>query len=267
VRRWIEAHVEIAGRIEQPHVRPWATVLRVPTPRGAVWFKASRPAFAHEAQVLELLRPLGVDLLPDVIASTAAGWLLLGDAGDRAREHPLDWDALMREYARLQRASSPVVAELLAASAYDNRPEHVRERIEALMQWLPVEVAAALRRQLPYVDDRMARLAASRLPMTVDHGDLHDGNVFACGGRRVLLDWGDSAVAHPFFSLSTDRSAPAAYLEEWAEHAPFGEVEEEASIVAELRFLIRALNSEHVAALSGGDDHLVDLVRRFLGPF
>ena len=42
---WIRAHVPgtLIGPIEQPHVYPWATVLRVPTSDGVVWFKANAP--------------------------------------------------------------------------------------------------------------------------------------------------------------------------------------------------------------------------------
>jgi hypothetical protein len=61
-----------------------------------VWFKAARPAFAHDARVLQILHPLAPDLVPEVIASTVEGWLLLADAGERAREHPsiraLNWE-------------------------------------------------------------------------------------------------------------------------------------------------------------------------------
>jgi hypothetical protein len=40
-------------------------------------------------------------------------------------------------------------------------------------------------------------------------------------------------------------------------------LDEEAAIVAELRFLLRALNWEHVAAL-GESEHLVERIRLFL---
>jgi hypothetical protein len=266
VRRWIETHVTVAGEIEQPHVRPWSTVLRVPTTEGVVWFKAARHAFAHEARVVAILAPLAPQLLPEVIASTEQGWLLLADAGARAREQPVDWPALLREYAVLQQASAGAVDELLSAGAYDNRPERVVDGAEHLLEWLPADLVPQLRRKLPLVTERMARLAASRLPVTVDHGDLHDGNVFARAGRLRLLDWGDSGVAHPFFSLSTaDPGEETPYLDAWSEHAPRNELEEEAAIVAEVRFLVRALNWEHVAAL-GEVEHLVDRIRWFVDP-
>jgi hypothetical protein len=229
-----------------------------------VWFKASRPAFAHEARVLELLQPHAHGLVPDVIASTDEGWLLIADAGERAREHPVDWRRVLHAYAALQRASAGRVDSLLAAGAHDNRPEKVVARAEALMRFLPEALAADLGARLSLVAERMERLAASRLPATVDHGDLHDGNVFSSNGRVRILDWGDSAVAHPFFTLSVAEQEEIAWtLEAWDGYAPRKELEEEAAIVDELRFLVRALNWEHVAAL-GETEHLVERIRLFV---
>jgi hypothetical protein len=239
-------------------------VLRIPTPRGIVWFKAARPAFAHEARVLEVLQPLAPELLPEVIASTGEGWLLLADAGERARKHPIDWRAMLHAYAELQRASAGHVDALLAAGAYDNRPANVVDRAGALMRYLPADLVTKLHARLPHVGERMERLAGSRLPIAIDHGDLHDGNVFAAEGRVRIIDWGDSAVAHPFFTLSVaDPEEIAWTVEAWQGYAPQDELEEEAAIVEELRFLVRALNWEHTAAL-GESEHLIDRIRLFL---
>lgn len=200
-----------------------------------------------------------------MIASTDDGWLLLADAGKRAREHPVDWRAVLHAYAELQRGAAAHVDALLAAGAYDNRPERVVERGRALMHYLPADLAAELEARLPYVAERIDRLAASRLPVTIDHGDLHDANVFSSAGRVRIIDWGDSAVAHPFFTLSVAQPEEVPWtLEAWDGYAPEGELEEEAAIVEELRFLVRALNWEHVAAL-GETEHLVDRIRLFVG--
>jgi hypothetical protein len=230
-----------------------------------VWFKAAGTAFAHEARVLELLQPLAPELLPEVIASTDDGWLLLADAGQRAREHPVDWGEVLFAYAALQRAAAEHVDALLAAGAYDNRPATVVDRARVLMHYLPPDLAARLESRLPHVAERIDRLAASRLPVTIDHGDLHDGNVFSFEGRVRIIDWGDSAVAHPFFTLSVAEPDEFGWtIEAWDGYAPTAELQEEAAIVDELRFLLRALNWEHVAAL-GETEHLVDRIRRFLG--
>lgn len=267
MRDWIAQHVEISGEIEQPHVRPWATALRIPTPGGPVWFKAALEAYAHEAEVIAILAPLAPGLLPEVIASRSGGWLLLADAGDRAREHPIDWPAMLRDYVRLQAASAPHVAGLLAAGANDNRAHRVVDHVETLLPLLPDELARGVRDRLPEVGEKMERLAGSRLPVTVDHNDLHDGNVFSRDGQVRIIDWGDSSVAHPFFTTSVfDDEEMTPYVAAWEDYAPRAELEEEAAIVRELRFLVRALNWAELATYGGEHAaHLVDRIERFLG--
>ena len=43
---WIHERVEVTGEIEQPHVRWWSTVMRVPTRDGDLWFKANASVHA-----------------------------------------------------------------------------------------------------------------------------------------------------------------------------------------------------------------------------
>jgi Ser/Thr protein kinase RdoA (MazF antagonist) len=172
---------------------------------------------------------------------------------------------MLHAYAELQRGAAAHVDGLLATGAYDNRPERVVERARALMHYLPAELAAELEVRLPDVAKRLDRLAASHLPATIDHADLHDANVFSSEGHVRIIDWGDSAVAHPFFTLSVAGPEEIPWtLEAWEGFASADELEEEAAIVEELRFLLRALNCEHVAAL-GETEHLVDRIRRFVG--
>jgi len=46
-----------------------------------------------------------------------------------------------------------------------------------------------------------ARLDDSGIPPSLQHDDLHDGNVFVRPGGYAIVDWGDAVVAHPFGSL------------------------------------------------------------------
>jgi len=241
VRAWIGSQVTIAGEVEQPHVRAWSTVLRVPTTDGVVWFKAPREAFAFEARLLERLEPLAADLLPVVIATRRdLGWFLLEDAGLRAREHPVEWKPLLRRYAELQLAATTLADELVELGVVDGRaPDAGR-----LCDVLPPATAEALRRRLPDAQAAFDRLRRSPLAPTIDHGDLHDGNVFARDGHARLLDWGDATVAHPFMSLTVeeDPSARDAYVAPWLSVAPRERVLEDLDDMLAVRFLVRALN-------------------------
>ena len=75
------------------------------------------------------------------------------------------------------------------------------------------------------------RLAGGLTP-TLQHDDLHDGNVFRRGSVNLIIDWGDAVLAHPFgtllvtldvlaYQLDCPRTDPRivrvqeAYLEVW----------------------------------------------------
>jgi aminoglycoside phosphotransferase (APT) family kinase protein len=59
------------------------------------------------------------------------------------------------------------------------------------------------------------------VPETIQHDDLHQFNVYIRDGRPRILDWGDSSVAHPYFSLVAtlrhvdDRGITRAFLDAW----------------------------------------------------
>src|SRR3954454_20441382 len=55
-------------------------------------------------------------------------------------------------------------------------------------------------------------LASYGIPETIQHDDLHDGQVFLQDGRYRFSDWGDSCVSHPFHSLTVTLRATAAKL-------------------------------------------------------
>jgi hypothetical protein len=260
-RAWIESQVDVTGEIEQPHLRSWATALRVPTADGVVWFKASRDAFAFEAALVEVLARLAPDLVTEVIAvRPEAGWMLMADAGERARDRPIEWGPLQERYAQLQIAAAPHAAELLALGTPDLRGERLAALVDELYPSLPAETAARLRAAQPQVLEALAELSASALPVTVEHGDLHDANVFVRDGHARILDWGDANVAHPFLSLTVemDPDARAAYLEPWTVFAPLDELRREAAIVEEHRYLLRAISWLKVIPFEPGKAEGVD---------
>jgi Phosphotransferase enzyme family len=245
--RWIhdrldELGVRVEGEIEQPHVRPWATALLVPTRDGPVWFKACIDALAYEIPLLELLR--GYDGVPHVIAGDRARcWMLLADAGSRL--HELDagvehWERFMAAYAQLQIDTAPLVNALVDAGVPDSRRPRMFADLEALLahernlraspeDFVSREQVLALRAIVPRLREHAAALDALGLPATVQHDDLHQWNVFVHDDGYVFLDWGDSCVSHPLLSLrvpfnhaepSFRESIRDAYLEPWTALSP-----------------------------------------------
>ena len=168
----------------------------------------------------------------------ARHWMLLGDAGIAVRDlgnPPEAWLEALPSYAELQKGE---MAHIL---------EHVGHRVPDLrMAVLPAGYEHLLASQLPLARDDVNRLrdyaprltelctalAQAGIQESVQHDDLHMANLYSGGGKLRIVDWGDSSIAHPFFSLVVtfrfleefNRVAPGdpwfrrlrdAYLEPW----------------------------------------------------
>lgn len=200
-RAWIAAECERhgerpTGEIEQPHVEWWSTVLRVPTSAGDLWFKAAAPAGKFEAGLVELLARLRPSRVPELVASDPErGWMLMRDGGTRLREliqTPGDtrrWEDVLPAYADVQLAAAPLADELLALGVPDSGLDAlpgllagVLDDESVLLLGHPDGLTAAerdrLRRSVPEFEALCRELTAYGVPETVQHDDLHDGNVF-----------------------------------------------------------------------------------------
>src|SRR4051794_11567349 len=143
---WIHTELErqgihIQGAIEQPHIRPWSNVLRVPTTAGDVWFKAVAPVVHHEVALTAALVRWYPDLmLPLLAVDTGRGWMLMPDGGVRLREiirsdHELrHWEDILPRYAELQADLAGHSGELLAASVPDRRLDTLPGQYERLLE-------------------------------------------------------------------------------------------------------------------------------------
>lgn len=205
---WIRAHVDPSGPIETAHSRPWATVMRVPTADGVVWFKACAPVQAFEPRLSAALFARWPDRVAQVLGHNEdRGWLLLADAGQPIAAFgnpPPSWLTALPLYAELQRGETVHAEDHLRHGVPDLRLARLPDRFDELA-----------RRRLPLSDDEITRmpgfarrftglcedLAGQGMPETIQHDDLHMANLYAHGDRLRILDWGDSSIAHPFASL------------------------------------------------------------------
>jgi hypothetical protein len=200
------------GVIDQHHVRPWSTVMRVPTEQGDVYFKANASALRHEAALVTLLAARRPDCVPPLLAvDVERGWMLMADAGTRLREiveregDLSCWLEILPLYAGLQIDLADHADELLAVGVPDLRLSTLPSRYEQLLDVL-VELPSYDRRRLEgnmsRVGEMCEELAGYGLAETIQHDDFHDGQIFVRDGCYLLLDWGDACMSHPFFTLS-----------------------------------------------------------------
>ncbi|PWU60111.1 phosphotransferase [Micromonospora globispora] len=210
--------LRVTGPVE-PRVRPWSLVWRVPTDAGPVWFKANNRGTRHEAGLLAALARLtpGAVLRP-VAVDVDRGWSLLPDGGPSLRDVLAGkkdltyWERVLPEYAAVQVALAPYAAELLDLGVPDHRTEVMPGRLAELLEDRESMLVGAANGPTPEAYDRLRayrpefaevcrRLAEVEVPATIQHDDLHDGNIFVADDGYLFFDWGDASIAHPFGTL------------------------------------------------------------------
>jgi hypothetical protein len=239
------AGMEPTGVGEQRRIRPWSTQIVVPTSTGRVWFKANAPGLAHEPALHAALArmapdrvdaPLGIDV--------ARGWMLTRDRGSTLADHHTpsldEWFEIVQEAADLQRRVASEAGGLLATGMPDCSPATVPARFDRLLDLYagldpshPSHLSQGERRAFEavrgQVEEAAETLAECPLPVTLDHGDLHPGNVLLVDGGLRLFDFGDAQWASAPETLGamwgwivqrTEHSSEqifAAYAEVWSD--------------------------------------------------
>lgn len=223
VTRWIDAalsenDLQRTGPFEAVHMRPWSLVLPATTTGGRVYFKATSSGLRYEAALVQLLSEMFPCNLPELLAvDQGQGWFLSKDGGEKLRfalqaGTPALWEDVLDDYAKIQLVMIDRVDQLLALGMPDRRPQALPELFHQVLEepqmlcvghpeGLTASELHALDAFAPRLQVLCDRLAAFHLPASLDHGDMHDGNIFVGGKRPRFVDWGDAAVAHPFFSL------------------------------------------------------------------
>lgn len=259
VEAWVALSLTAAGLrqrgpAERRRTRPWSTQLVFPTDAGMVWFKANAPDLAFEPALVQVLARLAPDRVDNPLAvDPERGWMLTRGRGptlaDRHEPTLAEWCEIAQEAADLQRRVAGFRDQVVATGVADCSPATVPERFDRLIDRYarldathPSHVDPETRRRIeavrPAVVDAVATLQASPLPVTLDHGDLHPGNVFVVDGGFRLFDFGDAQWAAALEILGATwgwlvqrtphpwRTVFDAYAEVWSDLVTAAEFEE-----------------------------------------
>lgn len=289
--RLAEAGTERTGEVDQPHVRPWATVLRAPTTAGPVWLKATAPGTSAEIGLYALLREIVPEqVLQPIAIDFERSWIVLPDGGPRLDDWltEVDLAAAMAEivpvYARLQRALAPHTARMLTLGLTDMRPAMLPQRFEEALAVVGPDLERAGKperrtyERLVAAHDTVAswcgELAGLPGPASVDHSDLHQWNVLVGSPdgmvRARFYDWGDAVVGHAFASMLVplwfvqdhvgDVNDPRvirvrdAYLAEFDDLAPKGELVRALELACRTAKIVHTLTwARAVESLAGAE--------------
>jgi hypothetical protein len=226
--RWIqsEVRVEVTSKnaIEQWNGGSLFSLIRFSMVDGSTyWLKGTGAANRNEFAITEYLA--GPDsgiakYLPRLIAirSDWNAWLMSGTASplpeipsDAVRALPILADAVV-SLARLQVAMSSRVETLLDRGAFDQRLQRWIRDAPALFEYLKLAMSRQTSSKVPPINDtRMddlctlfqascEQVAQLRLPDSLVHGDLTQGNV-VCLNHCQFIDWSEAYVGWPLISL------------------------------------------------------------------
>lgn len=233
-----QAGMPATGPADQIKVWGLSWVGQIPTTKGWVWFKALPPIFYKETRIVRYLDKKYPGTVPSVIATDdEKGWMLTGEIGGRPLSETDDsrcWAAALKRYAQLQQQEVPYAQELTAIADEGNSLIHrahlLAESLPELAEAgiLPQELAAAWTTVISAIEAKWQELAIFQVPDTLQHGDLHCGNIHITDTSVVFFDWTDWSISHPFFSLipflkECDFPAPVKeqllniYLSSWAD--------------------------------------------------
>lgn len=224
VENWLDSVLsergwQRTGEVSEVQRRPWSVILQLNSSVDSLYFKACSPALMHEpalTRALSLWQPQRV--LPLIAQEVDRGWMLMPDGGATLRRQfeagaPLStWLGILPVFARLQIDLLPHADELLSLGIIDRRTETLADQFVHLLEdgnalqvdqkeGLTRDEFDRLQREIPVFRRLCSELAECGIPDALEHDDFHDGNIFFSQNRPVFFDWGETCLAHPFFSM------------------------------------------------------------------
>ena len=204
---WAAGFVHATGAAETVSSDPWATVWRVPTGDEVVYVKECHGRWRFEAALTATVSARWPDVAVTVLAADVPrARMVLADAGAPVVElgnPPELWCEVLPRYAELQRGETVHATEHVDAGVPDLRTARLPVEYDWFLSLplpVPEEDRARLAHFAPAFDRLCADLASIGTGDTVQHDDLHHHNVFRGPAGVRVLDWGDTSIAHPFFS-------------------------------------------------------------------
>lgn len=288
--------VQVAS-IEVVRDFPWSLVLRVAMSDGrSIWVKRCGEGMSFEPELVRVVTSVGSPILVPTLW-VAGRWIATEHVDGRLEGGDAMLDPLRRlqaPFAELQRRLVPHLGEMRAAGTPTLGPADVDGLVERALDLVardrhlagrPLEAweFRAFRRATPRLTEQLHVLEAAAPVTTLQHLDLHHGNVFDVGDRVRLFDWGDARLGSPLLHLVSTLSLTAfltgrdggdarladivgAYLAEWPEirlEREAREVVHDPRLAAFVRIdaLAAAMHSGRDDQLAPFADWLADLIR------
>ncbi|CZH13223.1 TPA: phosphotransferase [Legionella bozemanae] len=201
---------------------PWSHVIRFATSTENFYLKQTPPSLflSNEPKIIRLLSSQFHANVPDVIEiNNDLHCFLMRDAGISLRQTlktnfnlALLCQAI-KQYAAIQRRAEDCIARFLKLGVPDWRltqlpflyDQMLKQTAFLKAEGLTDKELQTLQTLSPKFSAQCKLLASFRIPETIGYHDFHDKNVLLDPNtkRMTFVDWGETAIIHPFFSLHT----------------------------------------------------------------
>ena len=198
---------------------PWSVVIRFTTKQGCIYLKQTPPDLFIEANVLTALRnECHIEHIPELIESNKAlHCFLMKDAGKRLRDmlkQQFDATLLCKAIGRftsIQLAVTNDVDTLLDIGVPDWRLDKLPDLYSQLLNKKDMLIAdglstieiSELENLFSKVSNLCEKLSSYSIEPSIVQPDFHDNNILVDDNsqRITIIDLGEIAISHPFFSL------------------------------------------------------------------
>jgi hypothetical protein len=218
VRAQIAGHgLRLTGECSQWNASATTSLLRFETDASAVWFKAVGEPNLQEFPITRYLAEYLPEFVPKILAAhdESNGWLSEETAGCHLDGSSDDaaWIAVAGALARLQRRTMGHTLHLAEAGCVDVRAHALAETVQPFLDVMaglmdeqtktsPAPLTGAELQSLGGILlDAISSVDALDFPSVLGHLDFNLGNILACPGRIVFLDWAAAAVGNPLFTF------------------------------------------------------------------
>ena len=233
-------------------LRAWqrSAILRISTRSGDLYYKEVPKVFSHELYLSRELQRLFPENVPSIIKLDSERCaILMSDVGGVSLSRVSDvrhWETAVCLLADIQVRTLTLSQHFLDLGCFDQRLENILRCMDSIFSDTSAlkagRIWALSEREIERVHSCLPKLKLLclelqnyKLPSALEHGDLWPTNILIKGETCIYLDWSDSSISHPFFSVPVLLQAAAnsfpqlrnlgehlrnLYLEAWTDYAP-----------------------------------------------
>lgn len=197
---------------------PWSTILKISTLKGDFFLKKNPPAISKEAQIIQLLANKFHASVPTIIAANDnLHCFLMENAGHTLREYlkihfqPELLCEAIKQFTAIQNSTKSHVDSFFALGVPDWRIKHLPNLYNQLISQTDIlkdndltdDEIQKLDDLRPQVFEQCELLLQYSIPDTIVQPDFNTNNILfdPINKKMTLIDLGELAISHPFFSL------------------------------------------------------------------